>query len=657
MAENKERKTKDLIDEVDKPVEPKPEVKNDAGENNSVNNNSFYDRKETNVKTAWYKDWRGKTLGLSLSALILIGAGIPAGIAIMGGFSHNEINYGEQFTEEDYANARNELEIISDDAIIYQYESLVYEGYVSEKVYENNVEDAEDAADDTIKNSQDALKKGEYGNTWEEEWDNQLQEMGYHTGDEGTEEYRNSLISATISAKVSSEYTTYNALIKQLNSTSDDAVYGSGKNSKGEYLYVDNHTPYYWENGETTNISENDSNITTTSFTSQDLMTMFLWAYEPILFNDTLLPFTLVDGTSGTEGTLEGNNILMTTTNITNIKYFWQLLEEGFEPEATNAGGLGIQSKNNFNLSSTEGTLAVKFAMAQDGTIPAGELNTTKFKTAINNAFDVALDSTFATSSEITSYQIENMTNDQIDLFESEFKGSLISWGLLDDETNKRNITTTTTFTTNYEDGEEEDYVSYLSTDGVHSVGIQSEGNQMLTEYLNASNDVSDIYVPSVIEDSFLSTYTSWLSSAFDKILIISYLTNPNDESGWFTYDGEQNPTLNISWDSNNVPDFQSNEWFEGMSEEQIIDLMFSVMFGDLWINLQSNVVSSYQAADTFYNDTYSIQYGTDAFSLNSTAYLTFLESGNLYTLINNYVDGVFSSSESEVILIKGEDE
>ncbi len=622
--------------------------------------NSFYERQQDNqADTKWTKDWRGKTLGLTLAALILIGAGIPAGMA-MAGYWHdpgsaNLVDKTEVETAVDFAS--DEVQRIYDLAVLDHYDSLVYEGYITEDSHDDKIENAEDSAWDTIDNEKETLKAN-YGDTWEEEWDNSLKEKGFHTkANGGEDEYVDSMVASAVEETIKSQYNTKNALTSPVSETdltpSDYDFISTEANSKGKYYYIENMVPvFYSDDG----ASSWDDIETSYSYTPEDLMNLFVWTYEPIVFNNSLLPFTPVEGANDTEADIQGDNVYMSNDNVKSAWSFARAEDAGTAPAATNYGG--IQKKYNVDLSSQG--LGVESVIAIDEII-YGRFTTGK--TTITDIVNAAFAATgLGTVDVVTSTDISNMNTNDVQTFSEEISSQLKTEGLLTPDGGTRNFATTNIFTPTSVSNKT---VSFVSTNGLNNIGVSFEDEEVIVEQLDnyaGANGAIDL--------ALVSTFNTWFAEAFEYITIIDFLTNPTDTSqGWFN-----GGTLDLTWDTNNLAlvgqtiDEEDIETIagEGATEadaQYAIQTLFPyVLFGSVALDTMNSTTETYNSVKTFV-DTNWKDYESENFSTGlGMDILKYINSSNLNKFSLDYFGNIKLLADSKTstkneVINKGGDE
>ncbi|BDU67813.1 MAG: hypothetical protein TYPL_4660 [Candidatus Tyloplasma litorale] len=641
VKENINQKTQKLNNK-NKEIQ-KEDIKNNKNKDNknelSSGGNSFYERISIdNKKTSWTSDWRGKTLSFFVSAAVLIGLAIPSGMAATGYFASYKgestiIGNGNPDNEDtNYSDAMNELSRLKDEAIIYHYEEMVNEGWITQTQYDDDIEEAEDNADDQIKNKKDSLQE-QYGDSYEDEWDNTLQEMGFHIASEnGEEEYKDSLISDSIESKVKSTYTSQNSLTQVIpvSSDNDSAIYSSETNeSRGRKTIIENQSPIYYSAVE--NDDSDDPFVTT--FTPQDLTTLYLLTYRPLIFNNTLLPFTPVAGSSNSEVDITGSNISMTNDNIASAKAFYDLISNGYTPTATNYGN--IQSTYDISFESEslglEADTAIEMALAGEYTVATTTLDTmidTAFAASSNLGLD-DYEGDYEGANDITSEEISNMNSIQVTAFETALSKDLIENGLLDDgneATKYRNFSTIGLI--------DNQTVSFVSTNGLHNIGIQFEGKEIVEEQLNNINKN-----PNSIDVGFIESFNSWFENAFNYIIIIDYLSDPVDDSGWFTYSGfdENNyPKIGLNLEYRNVEDTNDDGELDSHYEPESKYLIDAIV-SNIWINQNQKISDKYIETSEFYESNFKT-WDLNKFNDEIGAqYMTYLESNPINQLILNW--------------------
>lgn len=605
--DNKENKNiKDVTSDA-----PQSSKKVEGSKNNGPSN-SFYEGGSKGTTSKWTEDWRGKTLFISLAVIIIFALGIPAGMAMAGYWSKGPdslVNNDGLVTG--YKDAKNELNRDLNLAINAKYEQMAADGYLSQNKYDKDKENAEDKADTTIKDKKDSLKK-EYGTgkSWKDEYDKFLQDSGFHTKDNGGEdEWKDSLIAAEFKSKLTNEITDNNEMTQKVitpTSKTGEAlsyIYQSDENS-GKTLVIENMTPAERIAG----VQSTDANQT---FTTEDLMTLYLNTYKPILFNDTLLPFTLVKGANGTEGDIQGNHVSMTNDDVKQAVAFKKDLS-AFEPAAINNGG--IKSEYNITFDGAEATAAINMALAG-----ATAATTADMSTILGDYVDdtLGLDA------------IDNLTEDEIDPIEDGIQDALSSVGLLQTEGTTRNFSTFITLGTPA-DADTHQYVAYLSTDGLHNVGIQYEGAGLVKEQLNYNIKISNSQDVKVLD-----SYKTWLTTNLDRILLLDYFTDVTDgATTWFDTTDTSVTSVNLTLNDN----FKNIAYEEGDDKNTDITLIQAVeayIAVDLLKTPISDMISIYTTIDSFY-ETNRKQYDWKEFKeTEGNTLLDYFEKGPILSKVS----------------------
>ncbi len=618
------------------------------------NGNSFYERQQNNSTsdTKWYKDWRGKTLGLTIAALLLIGGGIPAGMAMAGYFNHNDFDGLKENSDVETAFdlAEDEVNRIYNQAILERYDGLVAEGYITQRAHDKKLEDSEESATDIIDGEKESLKD-QYGNTWEEEWDNELKEKGFHTSaNGGEEEYKDSMIVSDVEGDVKTQFNTKSALTSV---NTEDAGYdfiSTEANTKGKYYYVENLVPSI-ASGEQTWES-----IGNYSYTPEDLMNLFVLTYQPIVFNNSLLPFIPVLGATGTEANIQGDNVYMTNSDIKNAWSFAKVDTLGTKEVAAENFG-GIKQKYNVSFTSEslgeEADIAVNLALAGkiDGTATVSITSIVDAGFAAANASNTDIP---ATASEATSSDIDNMTSNDITEFQKGMGKALQDAGLLT-KTGLAGATTLRSFaTTGY--ATETGTVAFVSTNGLNNIGVSFEGSEVVVEQL-------DFYagVRNAIDLSLISTFNTWFESAFKYITIIDYFTNPiSSNDGWFDATGSLQIESNGKFVEEVGITIDSIDADNGITQEAIQSNFGLSLFQPVVLNTLNANASAYTDGETFVNTNWQ-DYDADSWSTGAGAdILAYVSGSTLSTFTDNYLVEVLelgaakAEAKNEIILNRG---
>lgn len=632
-----ENKSSDLVKEVSSVEKNKKKDKSSKKSSNKKSENSFYERQDDVEKTSWVKDWRGKTLMFLAATLVLIGVGIPIGMLSVGYFENiRDEDYDvDEVDNVEFSLATDELSRIKDQALLEHYELMIDEGWITQTQYDNDIENAEETADDQVKNEKDSIKD-EYGNTWKDEWDQSLQEKGFHTSDNnGEQEYKDSIIASTIETKIKTTYTSTNVLTQQV-SSSDNVTYYSDVSDDGKYLIIENRDRIYYRNKD-----DADYHYYSPSFTPEDLVTLYLLTYQPIVFNNTLLPFTPVLGNSDTSD-VNGSNLTVTNDNILSIWSFYKMLTTGsdFSPKAKNYGG--IQSK--YDITFTDQSLgsevdnAVNFYLSGSSESVS---STTNLESIISLAFASMTvddgDENYDVN-DITSTEISNLNDDNLVQFANSLRDSLVSVGLMSKSESKKNFSIVGLINDNI--------VSVVSTNGLNNIGVQFEGDEIVKEQLNSNNMITNS-----IDLGFADSFGTWFDSAFDYIITIDYLTNPKDNGlGWFD---EENNKFNLELRKN-------EDGTNFYTPEEDVNYLIKVFLIDLWIDEKKVISENYNSMQDFYETNWKYYDLSEFNDVLGKDYLNFLESKPLNVFLDD-LDSWLSSTKliffvnDNIILTGGE--
>ncbi len=605
---------------------PTPEVKPEPQETPTTGGgNSFYDRQQDKNSTSkWTKDWRGKTLGLSLAGAVLITGGVLLGMWAGGYWYSSEFNNLTDSTE-----LQNALELtdqaidrVYDQAIIERYDSLVAEGYISSVSHDNKIEDIEDAAVDTIDNEKEALKDS-YGNTWEDEWDKQLKSKGFHTGDQGEEEYKSSMIADDLEAEVKSEFTSMSAMTEVVDDKDGYTYHSNATDSKGRYYVIENQTPSE-KRGDAPVDGYDDE-----TYTPELLINLFLQTYQPIVFSNSLLPFAPVEGANDTEANIEGDNVYVTNENVMTAKSFARQEASNTTETvqaATNYGG--IQKKYDIDFSGQslgeEANIAVNLWQAGGATEATGQ----SIANIVNAGF-TAVDSTKTTYDSWTSTDINNMDSEDLQNFGDGVAEALVAEGLLTSDDG--------TLRTFAKTGIYGDTVSFISTNGLNNVGISFEGDAIVTEQLDYYNDARG-----AIDLSLLSTYNTWLENSFKYITLADF------------YYGISEDSIEIVKDLVRVSDDDAVIFGVETSEEasaKLAELAPLALFDSLALSVQSEITNNYDAGKAFVEEhwrDYDATTWDDAGKGPGAKILAFQSESNIHGEIASLISGYLSDEETE---------
>ena len=654
MDTKKDRETKELKVDKEPEIKDSNKEKESAPQSGGKPDNSFYERAEERATTSWYKDWRGKTLGITFSILILFGVGIPVGMAATKYFENYNgdqtiINIDDDnFT---YEKAKNDLDNYLDQSYISFYNDMQVQGYVSEDKYDSDVENATDNADDTIKTEKESLEST-YGNTWEDEWGTELDSYGYSGSiDEQEQQYKDSLIADELKTKIT---TVFNSNTTLFTKTIDDPskfdnipLYVSSEDKHEGYSY------FYYVNNLTPAEVEGTLSDEATDFymTPENLIHLYVLTYQPIIFTDSIAPFTPQD-TSGTNST-DASTITVTNDDIYYLYNFVNAYnaDGSFNPAPNSETEIQSMSSLSLSSSSSDDSGDTTTSSLADVSVYASYYNNFGFGDSIVNTLDESpgevINQAFINglgvenASVLTATDIDELVETQRTDFGNALKNSLLENGLIngkyfDIETGEPDSTTDEVeyrnFATKYNNPEDEkDYAVYVDVDGLHVVGELMQDDEIVVEYLNELNNIDDS-----IETGFKDSFNTWLTTNFDYILFLNDL---------------------ISLSNSNSED--------SLDEEQLTTLKeYSFVFwNEISIDSITKLNTKYNEAKTYYTSTNKSQYDQDSWtdSFNQQYVSILADNNNLYqfsTYIYDSVFGnIFASNENETIIIKGDDE
>ena len=605
MEKNKNKETKDLtLNQEKKDIkdikETKKEVKKDKKGDDKKGSNSFYEETSTVSNISWYKDWRGKALILGLIGVLFIGGGIPLGMEISGfwkKFKGDDLPYNPSEHEK----ILNEIKIKTNTAYIDNLDVMTDEGWFTESQKGLIVKNAKKDADKQVKDEKKAVKS-QYGKVWEDAWNKQLQEKGFDT----EQQYNDSIVSAKYKTKEISQYTNSSNIVKRVHEDPGaDVKYKSVEGKvKHQWKYINNTTPI------TPPAPENDDPAPEPTrkltLTSEKLVTLFLHMYQPILFNDSLLEFTPSKGQGG-EADIAATTISITNDQILNaLDMHYNLTDEGetYEQFSNNYGD--VMSLPNLSFEDVATSVSLNAEVA--GLSHSDSLD---LDGIITNAFDEAVGKS-GTIDSLTKDDIDAFTSDQDELFATSLRDSLVAANVIGTSTERKFYTTW--------EKDSKTYTSFVSTDGLHSVGIQHQDQKLIEDFLNIENKSSDDVEGNdwtkLAESNINSKYTEWISSNFDNIILATWLINTN-----------------------------MDDW--GIDD--------SAEFGEVWISdfLSSTllkIIEKKNEAKTYYTDNFEYY---DLSSFNENAFLVALmkESNILKVLVGQ--TGIFNLN-NEIIKYGG---
>ncbi len=498
--ENKEKKTKEL--NLEKNTKSKTKEVNEKSKekvkDNKKPSNSFYEEtSEVSLDVKWYKDWRGKTLILTLAGALLIAGGIPSGMAISGywkKFKGDQIPYNPS----KYEQVINRIKVDLNTAYIEQLSEMTDEGWFTESQKKLIVKNAKNDADDQVKNEKKSVKN-QYGKVWEDAWTKQLQEKGFNND----QEYKDSIIAGEYKSKISSQYTDISNIVKK-SSTDLDAKYKSGKAMRGDHWeYINNSVP-----------NENIDSSKNYVITPEKLMDVFIYLYQPILFNDTLMEFTPSKSQDG-EADIAANTISFTNDQILNtLDMYYNLTDDNYEQFSNNYGD--VMSASNLSFEDTATTVSLNKKVVDDGPFyPLSESNKETNELDLTNIITTAFaDLDIGDINNLTKDDIDTLTSTQDETFSESVRSGLVTANLIQNSSGgKRDF-----YSKWSKNG---DYLSFISTDGLHSVGIQNHDTGLIEDYLNIKNK-SDGWVD-LASSSIDSKFSEWVSTNLDKFIFYSW--------------------------------------------------------------------------------------------------------------------------------------
>ncbi len=619
--ENK-KETKDLlVDQNNK--EKSTSLSNDTG-------NSFYEGGTKKSKTKWTQDWRGKTLFVSIAALILIGMAIPSGMAIANYFNHNDkdINFG---SVEISGKISNEISATKNAAIVDRFDLLNEEGYISNDTYDTITKNAIDEADETISNKKSELKNN-FGNTWESEWFSFLSDEGFSDEDE----YKDSLISDKYITNITPFYTNNSNIITTVDDDSGFRYVSDAKDesaSEKKYKAIVNSTP----NGNSDEI-----------LTPENLMTAYLNIFQPVSLNTSPINFTPIGGkdTASGEADINGAAIKIEQDNLRDMFALAFQLEDPttFEPKETTS--LGVKSLSKFDLASPEANLAAY------SFISGSSMLASTTPSALRQILVDSLTGYTGAPSDINDAYIEyengNITSDNLDEIGEVLLGKLRAIKLMNDtaSTADRKYGLSLEINSN-------NYFGYLSTSGITIVGFNSQnGATDLTTYqenlvqdaLNYSNglkvDPTDGY--EIIDPGLISSFTSWVSTNIEDIILLPYISDVDnlDELG------------------NKVKDILNESEFNGRTDwttQDGIDAAKINYFGEYIMDGETFAKNKFTEVST-YVKTNNKLFDTSTWISEESSFITTIKDLNVVYKYSLDQFSSLNSSKSKAILNKGDD-
>lgn len=520
MDYNNEKKTKELELGKDTSTTEEQKVNQTTKSKGRVVNendaNSFYDGGSDKDGSAWLTDWRGKTLIFLIILLILIGIAIPSGMAIAGYFSQENQDYPFSDIDDDSQVAKD-FKNIQNDAIVDYLDELYAQGFYSEKYFKKLKKDAKEDVDDQIEEEKDEAKDT-YGDEYSDPWNHSLEEKGFNNEDQ----YRASLLSSKyrteeIKKIVNKSYFTKTAYKDEEVKTTDVPLYQSEKTGgRNRYKYIS-------DDDAIKTFIKTDADYDGDIISPEDLMNLYLYVYQPVVFNASTLDFT----TKGTDGstTLDPFSVSLTNDQLLNFWNLSQLGDTKFEPQNYKDGE--IQSMTGISTTSAE-DLALYSAKSESFT-----------DTAAWDSFTTTDPGFMASVSALDRDTVLGMPDNDLGDISKLLLTSLQGSYLLDTPASKADAVSYERplysmaklggdDTSSRDDASVgNQYVTYFDTDGLHIIGVTENGNSkdhqtIVTNYLNLSNKSGNY---SDLEDTGLwDSYSSFVTNNFNYIILYQAL-------------------------------------------------------------------------------------------------------------------------------------
>ncbi len=629
-----EKNIKELL--VDQPKEENTPKEDKGG-------NSFYEGGSKQTKTKWTKDWRAKALGVSIAALVLIGAAIPSGMAMSKYFEHYDMSH--TFGGNDLTSLiTNEINSAKDRAVIDRFDKLNKEGYLDNGAYNSLKEKAKDAADKKIKDEKASIKK-QYGSTWKEEWSKELNDKGF--SDEN--EYKDSIMSDRYVSIITPFYNTKawtNIKVTKDEYKANGYTYHSSAvaSTDNEYRVIANDSP-----GGNTDKFE-DGGITSGGtkhrlyLTPQNLVAAYLDIYKPISLNQSPLDFVPTKGSDAADGTpdITADTIKITQDNLKMFLALYNALEptnpgspgiSSFKPDDTDT--LGIKSLSQFDMGNANANFAIY-----------SELATSTSSKEMEDVIRPLIKSTVETNSTgvfIDKLQPDKVNSDQLKIMGTNLVGELKKpdIGLIE------SISGTPSRKSGLllkENGEY--YISYLTTEGLKMIGLNNFdiGTTIYSDYgKNLINDSLDIQAgisnSDIVDTKIYDSYSTWVSNNIKDILLLTWI---NDDR--LNVLGEKIANLSTS---DNIEDKD-----KGLEEAEV---NYLIPFLNTSLSFAQG---KYKEADDFINENDKLFNKTNWDNISSSYIKATNENNHIYEIVKNKLGTLLTSAtiKENTILTKGDE-
>ena len=500
---------------------------------NENNQNSFYDGGTNKSVSAWTKDWRGKTLIFFTLLLIILGIAIPSGMAAAGYFNNGKNKVPNFTSEEQELQVKKDIKHMMDIAISNNYDAMIEQGYWDKKTAKNKLEDIENDIDDQIQKEKDSLKNDTYGNTWKDEWTKSLFNKGFDT----EEEYRTSLKASKLKDEQVSSYTSTSLYTSKGEFKSTNYEYVSGEDSNKKITYINNDEGILKENNNT--VYNGEINI----ISPEDLTKLYVTYYQPLAFNSSIIELTTI-GNDGSQ-TIAPDLISVTKENLQKLRHLKNSLNnKTLVPQNKIEGS--IQSRSNINLSPAANAAIYSYIAAATIENDGGLFNYVVQDE--NNFYDNEQQINSLTTTELEK-EAKNLFT-KLHYFQNDGKRSLYFTENAADSNSRKNG-----------DYNNQTYISYLDTDGIHYIGLTAAGETLVTNFLNKKNktvDNSDISFNEIPDLGFQDSLNSFITKNAETIILLNQIYD--FENSKFNDDVIETILADINEETNIKKEFQTTK-------------------------------------------------------------------------------------------------
>lgn len=290
MAQHREVKdslifNEDILKNKDEQSKKKTEIK-EKESNKEKNDHSFYEDKNNSDK-GWFRRHLKAIIIIFIIFIILLALGLGLGLGLSNKKSLDRICIGgkcytkeaiQEYIDKQSNPAQYETKYLKDNSVIWAYQILIDDDLGSQK----NLDDAENKADNQISDEKDTYRD-QYGDDWKDKWDENLLSKGFDT--EG--QYRSNLIANSLLSSISNIITSDTYLYFDDNTDPNTKKYRST-------LETESSKRYYALNGDYNQqeILYDDPILNQTVLNHQFLFDFYQKIYQPISYEDILIPFT-----------------------------------------------------------------------------------------------------------------------------------------------------------------------------------------------------------------------------------------------------------------------------------------------------------------------------------------------------------------------------